>query len=97
MGVGVGEADARRYVAVYVVLAAGVVMSCVAAPPSDHDWNSYVMSRTLWGETAPSVRVMPTTLCTDTGAARGWPSTFTCSPVGLVVTVRCTVRGFTSR
>src|SRR5262245_42249954 len=40
-------------VAVNVVSATGVEISCVAAPPSDHEANVYTVPPEVWGETTP--------------------------------------------
>jgi hypothetical protein len=79
-----------------VVSVWGVEMSCVCEPPSDHETKLYVLPPETWGEGAPSVRVMFTTPSTLWGAVKGWPSSVSCSPVGLVWKVIVAVRGTTS-
>jgi hypothetical protein len=67
---------AARNVAVYVVEAAGVDTSWRAAPPSDHETNSYDVPLAVCGATASMFRTIPTTLSNDRGVTTGWPSSF---------------------
>ena len=48
-------------------MTAGVTMSWVAAPPSDHEAKAYELPPEDCGEGAPRERIMPTTLCSVTG------------------------------
>ena len=62
------------YVAVNVVFAAGVEISWVAAPPSDQEANCRSFAPDVCGDTAPSARMTPTTLVTDSGVRDRLPS-----------------------
>src|SRR5262245_47991176 len=75
--------------AVYVVLAAGVLMVCTCTPPSDHQLKVY------WpcGEDAPIVRTTPTTPVNCACAVTGWPSRVSWSPDGAVSRRTVVVRG----
>jgi len=79
--------------AVYVVSVSGVLMVCVWAPPSDQLWNVTRLVGPIWGEGAPSVRVMPATPVIARGVARGCPSSVMPSPDGLVRNVMSACTG----
>jgi hypothetical protein len=82
---------------VYVVFAAGVVTLCAAAPPSDHDTNSYVVPPDTCVAGASMLRTIPTTLSKVSGVAMGCASSRSWRPAGTVAIVRLTLRGSTSR
>src|SRR5687768_10886962 len=84
-------------VAVYVVFDAGVEISWLAAPPSDHDTNVYWVDPMVCGLATAIVRRMPTTPTTSWPVACGWPSSVTCSPAGDVAKRIVDVWGWMSR
>src|SRR6188508_2449276 len=65
--------------AVSVVSSLGVVISCVACPPSDQDTKSYVVPPEVCGVTTPSVRITPSTPVNENGAVIGAPSSVSCA------------------
>jgi hypothetical protein len=66
-----GGESTDPYVAVYVVLVAGVVIVWLAVPPSDQLTNGYPTFPAVCGETTPSMRSIPTTLVMLAGVAMG--------------------------
>ena len=55
----------------YVVPVCGVEIVCARAPPFDQDWNSQLVPFAVWGESASSVRWIPTTPVKVCGAVTG--------------------------
>src|SRR5437763_2105506 len=82
--------------AVYVVLAAGVEMVWVAAPPSLQLAKRYLRPLKFWSG-APRSRSMPTTPVIVVGAVTGWPSSVSCRPAGWVASVKFAFCGSRSR
>src|SRR5688500_9504097 len=72
-------------------------MSCVAAPPSDHATNPYVLPPTVCVGGAPTERTAPSTPTKDDPSANGAPSSRSPSPSTFDASVTLLVRGRTSR
>src|SRR5262249_25895981 len=74
--------------AVNVVLVAGVLIVWDVAPPSDQELNVYVVLPTVCGLTTPMVRGWPTVPVIVVPLAIGPPSSMSCSPAGLLASVK---------
>src|SRR5688500_4405208 len=72
-------------------------MLCVAAPPSDHETNSYVLPFSDCVAGAPIERTIPSTPTNDEPSASGEPSRRSDSPSMFDASVTVLVRGRTSR
>ena len=75
----------------------GVEIVCTRARPSDQDENTQFEPELPCGDTASSVRLMPTTPTKLCGVATGSPSSRNCRPPGFVASVTVTLRGWMSR
>lgn len=68
-------------------------MRCVAAPPSDQNWNEYVFLPCVWGDGALSVFVDPMITVRVNDAMDEAPFTTSMRPPGIVWKVSTTVWG----
>src|SRR5262245_6844810 len=72
-------------------------MLCTGAPPSDHRSNTQIFPLARCCVGAVSLRLMLTTLPTDSGVVCGWSSSSSSRPGGFVWIVIVEVRGWMSR
>jgi hypothetical protein len=89
-----GGVALEAYVAVYVVAACGATMLWVCAPPSDHDWNVYVVPPRVCGVVAEIEFADPTITVRVNGAVADEAFTTSWRPAGDDANVSSVVIGF---